>query len=165
MTDKEKAIREIQQGLRNIEKSFDNEPSIIPDGIYSAETRRSVENFQDKKGLGITGVVDYETWTAIISESGRIDKKREPPIQVAPVKNEDLSLKEGDKNELVLTLKMMLNHVADKYAAFNRLELDNTFDVLTRQEVLRWQRVAFLEESGEADKETWNSLARFYLIK
>lgn len=165
MTEKQRAVREIQQSLRNIEKNYSEEPSLIPDGIYSEETRMAVERFQRRQGLEVTGVVDYETWELIIRESRLVDKKREQPIQVVPIKNEDLPLRQGDNNEFVATAKMMLSRVADKYEKFNRLTVDNYFDSFTENEVIRWQSVAFLPESGEIDRETWDSLALHYLIQ
>lgn len=165
MTEKEKAIREIQQALRNIEKSLSDAPSFIPDGIYSAETRKAVENFQLRNEFEVTGVVDYETWEAIINESRRIDNIRAMPIQVAPITNESLPLTEGSRSEFILTAKMMLNRVADSFGNFNRLTVDDFFDVATKEEVKRWQSVASIEENGTVDRETWDSLASFYLIK
>lgn len=165
LTEKERYIREIQQNLRNIEKSISGAPSLIPDGIYSDETKKAVEAFQRRQGLDATGVVNYETWDKLIRESRIVDKRRELPVQVAPVKNEDLPLRQGETDELIITVKTMLGRVADKYANFNRLAVNDFFDGATADEVRRWQRVAFIEESGEVDKETWDSLAEHYLIK
>ena len=69
MTDKQRAIAELQQWLRNIMKNRSDEPAIIPDGIYSEETRLRVEEFQREKGLEVTGVVDFATWEAIKEEN------------------------------------------------------------------------------------------------
>ena len=69
MADKETAITELQQWLRNINKSKNDGPAIIPDGLFSAETRLAVEAFQLEKGLPVTGVADYFTWEAIKKES------------------------------------------------------------------------------------------------
>ena len=43
-------------------------PLINPDGIYGAETRDAVREFQRTHGLPVTGEIDYQTWTAL---SGR----------------------------------------------------------------------------------------------
>ena len=77
MTEKEKAIKELQQYLRNIEKSLSDDPALIPDGIFSSETAETVRRFQQSQGLTVDGVVDFETWERIVQESRRIDKKRE----------------------------------------------------------------------------------------
>ena len=59
----------------------------------------------------------------------------------------------------------MLNKASDNYGNFPRLKRDSRFDEDTETAVRRWQAVIFEEETGEADKLVWNSLASFYLIK
>ena len=164
MTDKERAIAELQQWLRNISKSKGDEPAIIPDGIFSAETKLEVEAFQYEKGLPVTGVVDYFTWEAIKKEDGRITQKRLQPVQVAPITNDDLPLKRGDDNSFTDTLKLMLNFVAEEYENFDFID-EKGFGEATQRAVEHWQRTAFIDATGQADKATWNTLASFYLKK
>lgn len=164
MTDRERAIQELQQYLRNISRNASDEPEIIPDGIYSEETKKAVEDFQRQTGLEITGVVNFETWEEIVRANRRAVYENALPVQAAPIRNEDLPLKRGDSGSLVKTLKLMLDSVADSYGNFNRSTEGDFFDEATEKEVIRWQEVAFLENSGRVDRETWDSLARFYLI-
>ncbi len=164
MTDRESAIFELQQYLRNIMRNKSDESAIIPDGIFSEETKKSVEEFQRIEGLTVTGVVNFETWEAIRRVNSRAVYENTLPIQVAPIKNSDLPLRTGLNNSFVGTLKTMLNHVAQRHENFNFLGEGNLFDSDTEREVRRWQGVAFLEITGEVDKETWNSLAQFYLL-
>lgn len=163
MNDKQKAISELQQWLRNISKNADDSPAIIPDGIFSAETRLEVERFQRERGLPVTGVADYETWEAIKLADRFVTLERELPIQVAPVKNEDLPLLRGMDNFFTDTLKLMLRHVAESYRSFEIYE-EKGYGDKTERAVRQWQTVAFLPVTGVVDKATWNSLAKFYLI-
>ena len=165
MTDRERAITELQQYLRNIARKKSDEPAIIPDGIYSAETKKAVEDFQRQSGLTVTGVVNFETWEALVRENRRAAYESSLPIQVAPVLNEDLPLKRGDEGSLVSTLKLMLDKVAAGYGNFPEGTSGGIFDVTTEGQVIRWQEIAFIEKSGQADRETWDSLAQFYLIR
>lgn len=164
MTDRENAIYELQQYLRNISRNISDEPAVIPDGVYSEETKKTVEELQRREGLTVTGVVDFETWEIIRRLNDRAVYENTLPVQVAPVKNEDLPLRRGDRGSFVKTLKQMLDKVAEGYANFNKTTEDDVFDGLTEREVLRWQETAFLPLSGEADRETWDSLAGFYLL-
>ncbi len=164
MTDKQKAVAEIQQWLRNISKSEDEGPAIIPDGIFSAETRLEVESFQFRNGLPVTGIVDYFTWEAIRQADSLVTAQRLLPVQVAPVKNEDLPLKKGMDNKLTDTLKLMLNFVAEAYDNFDLID-EEGFGDATEKAVRRWQEIAFVDVTGQADKATWNSLALFYLMR
>lgn len=164
MTDKGKAIAEIQQWLRNIQKNESDEPAIIPDGIYSAETRADVENFQRRQSLDVTGIVDFLTWESLKKQNGIITAQREPPRQVAPISNEDLPLEKGMDNIFTDMLKLMLNRVAQSYVNFEFID-EEGFGEQTRRQLEKWQEIAFVERTGKADKETWNSLASFYLLK
>lgn len=164
MADKETAITELQQWLRDINKSKGDGPAIIPDGLFSAETRLAVEAFQLEKGLPVTGVADYFTWEAIKKESRLVNEKGMQPVQIAPVTNEALPLKRGDDNRLTDTLKLMLNFVAESYNNFDLID-EEGFGEATQKATERWQKIAFIDATGQADKETWNSLAGFYLKK
>ncbi len=163
MTDKQKAITELQQWLRNVMKSESDDPAIIPDGIFSSETRIEVESFQRERGLPVTGIVDLATWEAIREADRLVTLERELPRQVAPISNEDLPLTIGLDNKFTDTLKLMLNHVSEIYRNFEFIE-EEGFSEATERNVRRWQKVAFLAETGEVDKATWNSLADFYLM-
>ena len=164
MTDKQRAIAELQQWLRNINKSNSDAPTLIPDGNYSAETRRYVENLQREKGLPVTGEVDFITWEAIKLEDSLVTANRALPTQVAPLKNEDLPLKRGDNNVFTDTLKLMLGTVAEAFDNFAAADEDG-FGEETERAVRHWQEIAFIDITGQVDKTTWNSLAAYYLIK
>ena len=163
LTDKQRAVSELQQWLRNIAKSKSDAPAIIPDGIFSSETRFEVEDFQRENGLPVTGVVDLATWEAIRETDRAVNYERELPRQVAPIDNEDLPLVIGEDNRFIDTLKLMLGYASEKYANFESID-EKGFGEETQREVIRWQSVAFLPETGEVDKATWNSLADFYLL-
>lgn len=58
-------VRQMQEQLARISKSYPAIPTIRPDGIYGPSTREAVEVFQSVFGLPVTGVVDYNTWYEI----------------------------------------------------------------------------------------------------
>ena len=58
-------IRTLQTMLRVIAENDDRQPSVVPDGIYGADTTRAVSAFQRRSGLPVTGIVDYPTWYRI----------------------------------------------------------------------------------------------------
>lgn len=151
--------------LRLISKSNASSPAIIPDGRFSEETRELVRAFQLSSGLPDTGRVDYHTFEALKKERARALFKISPPLQVIAIENEDLPLYYGDDNEFVRMLKIMLSSVAERHGNFEKLDADSVFDLRTQKAVKQWQAVTFTEETGIADKVTWNSLASFYLTK
>ncbi len=58
-------VRQIQEELARISRSYPAIPTIAPDGIYGPATREAVEVFQRVFGLPVTGVIDYRTWYKI----------------------------------------------------------------------------------------------------
>ena len=58
-------VRQLQEQLNRISRSYPALPSVTPDGIYGESTRRAVEEFQRVFNLPVTGVVDYSTWYKI----------------------------------------------------------------------------------------------------
>lgn len=58
-------VRQMQEQLARISRSYPAIPAVTPDGIYGPATREAVEVFQSVFGLPVTGVVDYRTWYKI----------------------------------------------------------------------------------------------------
>ena len=58
-------VRQMQEQLARIARSYPAIPSVTPDGIYGPATREAVETFQRIFGLPVTGTVDYRTWYRI----------------------------------------------------------------------------------------------------
>lgn len=58
-------VRQMQEQLARISKSYPAIPTIQADGIYGPATQAAVEKFQSVFGLPVTGVVDYKTWYEI----------------------------------------------------------------------------------------------------
>lgn len=58
-------VRQIQEELARISRSYPAIPTITPDGIYGSATRAAVEEFQRVFGLPVTGIIDYRTWYKI----------------------------------------------------------------------------------------------------
>lgn len=158
------AVFEAQSYLRNIGRLDSDISSVIPDGIFAAETTEAVKSFQRKYGLTETGIIDFETWELIKAKNFEAVFTASEPIQIVRITNDDLPLKKGMDNTLVYTLHLMLNNVAERYENFTPLPLQSLFDGNTEREIKRWQRVISADESGEVDKATWNYLAEFYLL-
>lgn len=58
-------VRQIQEQLNAIARSYPALPKIAADGIYGEATQNAVREFQKVFGLPVTGVVDYPTWYEI----------------------------------------------------------------------------------------------------
>lgn len=164
MTDKRKAIAELQQALRDIAKTDRDIISVIPDGIFAEETEEAVKSFQRKYGFTETGIVDFELWEKIQEEKRRSLFILSDPIQVISIKNEDLPLSLGQVGKAVHTLNLMLSQLGELYDNFSAVNAGDEFTEKTLKEVKKWQQVIGHEISGEVDKLTWNRLAQHYLL-
>lgn len=58
-------VRQMQEQLLRISRSYPAIPAITPDGIFGQATKQAVEKFQSIFGLPTTGIVDYRTWYKI----------------------------------------------------------------------------------------------------
>lgn len=58
-------VRQIQEQLARISRSYPAIPTVTPDGIFGPATRAAVEKFQEVFNLPVTGVIDYRTWYRI----------------------------------------------------------------------------------------------------
>ena len=58
-------VRQLQEQLDRISRSYPALPSVTADGIYGESTRRAVAEFQRVFNLPVTGIVDYPTWYRI----------------------------------------------------------------------------------------------------
>ena len=164
MTDKERAISELQQALRDIAKTDSDILSVIPDGIFAEETEESVKSFQRKFGFTETGKVDFELWDKIQQERQKALFTLSEPIQVIAIKKEDLPLVLGQISKEVHMLNMMLNSLSEKYSNFENVGVSDEFSAKTKNEVEKWQEVIGHQVTGEVDKLTWNRLAEQYLL-
>ena len=164
LNDKQKAISELQQRLRDISKVDKDVLSVIPDGIYGEETEKSVSSFQRKYGLPETGVVDFQVWDRINDEHKKALFILSDPVQVISIKKEDLPLVSGQISKKVHMLNMMLNSLSEQYSNFQNVGHSDEFSTKTKEEVEKWQRVINHDITGEVDKLTWNRLAEHYLL-
>lgn len=157
-------VFEIQGYLRNISRYDKDIPNVIPDGIFGDETADSIKAFQRKHGLSETGTVNLSTWNKLIEENRKAIFFFSLPEQTAPITNEDFPLKMGKETHLNYNLNLMLAHLGRNYGNFDILEVNDIFSVQTKNQVLTFQKVTDKEQTGEVDKELWNSLSQLYLL-
>lgn len=160
MTEKQRAIYEAQGYLRNISRAFGDIPLLIPDGIFGEETENTVIAFQRRQGLEETGIINYETWTAIVNEN---DRAVFAVSELTFIDKDKLPLRRGDKDNAVYHLKTMLLYLGRNYANFGFITVNDEFDAETEKSVRQWQRAIRAEETGEVDKLTWKRLTEWYV--
>ena len=162
--EKKICIFEIQQALRSISLAYDRLPLINPDGIFGSKTKEAVRIFQNDEELLPTGEVDFKTWKRLMQAGKEAFLALSEPKKIIPIKNADLPLEQGDENNYVQVLQNMLNLALKSSDGYEVLETDGSFGKETFAATRLWQRICRIEESGIANKTTWNLLVDYHEV-
>ena len=159
-------VRELQHYFYVISQVDPDIPRLNPDGVYSGATADAVRIFQEKI-MGRTeadGNVDYETWQELVRRCREAEGRLSEPQRIAPfrtaLKNGRLS--PGDRCDLVLLIKVMMNCIGLDYRCAEDLTADDRYDDQLTEAVRRFQNTQGLPETGEIDRATWDRLAMVY---
>ena len=157
-----KPVKSLQEMLRQI--SFQNPAisSVVPDGIFGVQTTEAVFSFQVQAGLAQTGRVDYETFVRIVDA---YDSAVEEVLLFEEICSElDVGdvLRTDCTGDMTYMLQVMINSIAGRYGNLPSVPVSGTMDEETRSAVRSLQNVYGVEETGTADKHTWNLTIELY---
>ena len=155
-------IRSLQTMLRVIAQTDKRQPSVIPDGIYGAQTTAAVAAFQRLRGLQSTGVVDQTTWDAIVAayEPALVLVAEAEPISVIFEPNEIISA--GQKHPNLYLAQGILTVLSEAHGTITPPSFSGELDIPTSQSLASFQKLNNLPETGELDRITWQHLALHY---
>lgn len=155
-------IRNLQNMLRFISRIDPVITSVIPDGIYGPQTRISVESFQTKYNLPVTGETDYATWERIAGVFQELAQKELPPVGFEGFPSDEQGLTIGDTGDGVYVVQLLLNEMSKNFENFEKVVLTGVYDIPTSTLVARFQPLAGLPATGDVDKKTWDALNALY---
>ena len=75
-------IRSLQYMLNRLSLRYDFLPALVPDGVFGERTLEAVMLFQRELHPPVTGVVDRETWQAILDEWLDLERELADPRQI-----------------------------------------------------------------------------------
>ncbi len=155
-------IRSLQTMLRVIAESDDRQPSVIPDGFYTADTTRAVSAFQRRAGLPVTGITDQDTWDAIVPvyKAALVSIGPAQPIQA--ILNPGQVIRRGETHPNVYLVQAMLTVLSNSYHSIPEPSMTGTLDIPTAASVTVFQELSLLPTTGEVDKQTWKHLSLHY---
>jgi peptidoglycan hydrolase-like protein with peptidoglycan-binding domain len=151
-------ILEIQYKLRDIAQVCHDIPTVVPTGIYDAQTKKSVSEFQKKLNLPETGNVDYLTWNALMKEHRDCLHFINKPRCVGCFPNNVIEYKRGDSGNVIYILQATLKNYHNKYKNYPDVNMTGIFDEQTELALREFQKCSQLPITGVLDRKTWNIL-------
>ena len=160
-------VKNIQVQLNRISRNYPAIPKIAQtDGIFGADTRESVQKFQEIFDLQPTGTVNESTWYKIAYIYTSVKR-------LAELSSEGLSFEETEKqfaNEQkigsqgfqVREIQYYLSVVGAYYDAVLPVEITGYFGEETEKSVKSFQQVFGLPQTGVAGGAVWNDIAGLY---
>ena len=157
-------IRSLQTMLRVLSLDDRRYPTIIPDGIYGSETSAAVSEFQRLNDLPITGIADKKTWDMIADAYEpaivRVGKAEKIEILIDP----GVVFTLGDTDPHIYLLQAMLAQLSDQHKQIPRPSHTGTLDRQTADSLREFQKLAGLNNDGNADRITWKHLSRQFTL-
>lgn len=157
------AIFNLQRYLRQLSRFDSAIPPVDEDGIFGEETRASLEAFQRKYGLPVSGTADAETWFRLFEAylASVEERTRPDAVYIFPRFPADYSVGRGDESVYAAVIQLLLREVLILYGFdTGELPLDGVFGAVTEEAVRAFQRVQRLPADGRVDRITWNRLAQ-----
>lgn len=157
-------IRAAQTMLRTIASLDPDMPSVIPDGIYGKNTLAAVTAFQRREQLPATGVINLDTWDAIVAAHN------EAMISVGPVEPLNIILQPEQTMDAqnpclhIYMIQGMVTALSKRYANIPPLTVTGEYDDATIQAIRAIQNCAHLPETDCVNRATWQLLARLYRL-
>lgn len=150
-------IKELQRYLHGIDMSRGNQPRVIPDGVYGANTISAVSEFQREHGLSVTGETDTETWDSIVREYLAAMGEQPQPMSVFP--SADYICQIGCGGIIVWVIQSMLAELARRFDNLKSVEINGDYTAETVGAVMAFQQICGVDATGKVDSTTWNLLA------
>lgn len=157
------SIYAAQTYLNKLHFTIDRDiPLVQPDGIFGSETTAAVEAFQRSRSLPVTGRIDLATWNALYEAYLLAGRQGEPtPLEVFP-RRVGYIIEEGERSDLVSMLQLVLKLLSNVYDGMIGEAVSGVYDEATIADVLEFQRINHLPETGRVDQTTWDAIAESY---
>lgn len=157
-------VRELQEMLQFLSFTDPGMPQIIPDGRFGERTLESVMIFQRDHKLPVTGVVDFETWSAIREAYRGAYHRNGAPTALRVLCNGKACVQSEEPIPPVPIVQAMFDALALYLSNFKATEAGEVYQSNTEENTRQLQRVYALEQTGVMDRAAWEGLARLYQL-
>lgn len=151
-------VYQLQTALYELGKNDSSLPRVNPDGIYGPETTRSVQDFQRKSNLPVTGNTDNITWNAIFIRYFREMRERSTPVAVQPYTHGPLTISRGQSGVGIGMAQLMLWSLSHSFSNIHAVPITLVLDDATIKQLHTVQSMSELSTRDLLDVPTWNAL-------
>lgn len=158
------SVRSLQTMLRVLAVDEPDLRRVIPDGIYGAQTRNAVYQFQRSRGLPATGVTDQITWDRIVADYGPALVRVQPAQPLQILLEPGQVLRRGSRNPCMYVVQAVLKTIAQVYESLPEPPLNGILDEASADCIASFQYLSDLPQTGQLDKITWKHMALQYTL-
>ncbi len=155
-------IRSLQSMLREISYCREGFPCPTPDGVFGEVTLEAVMRFQKEKGLPVTGVVDNDTWDAVVEAYWVAVPDNAPPRLLFPMRERDFTIRAGQCCIHMFLIQAMYQALSRVLDGVEPTPVTGEHAGPSVRNTVWLQRRSGLPETGIMEKHTWNMLTRAY---
>ncbi len=156
-------VAEIQEKLRLLELAANGTSSVPVDGIYGPMTTAAVERFQRSNALPITGVMDRDTYYALVEAYNTLLARQFTVRAIDGFSPADgTALRVGESGDSVSFLHIMLKRLSSLFQNVPPPANGDTYDNSTEASVRSLQSVFGLPPTGIVNRQTWNRITELY---
>lgn len=153
-------VRELQEMLRGCGLRMGENTLIVPvNGIFNAQTKSAVAFFQKSIGLPPTGIVDHETWSALVLAYSDANRKI---VGIVPIARNTTGLFPGEHSCAVTMLQLMLRDLAKYYSGCADVTVNGVYDKHTCSAIMDIRRKTGMGDSDIVDIRAWNVIVGEY---
>ena len=158
------AVQSLQMMLRNIATEYDDVATVVPDGIFGAQTLESVQSFQQKFGIIPTGVVDFDTWNKIVEVSDNVTKINSPGRLFLGFNESNNDILPGQTALELYVIQAMMKAVSYKILGMPDVDITGTHDMQSVSAVRKLQNSMGIDDDGIITLEFYNNLTHLYEV-
>ncbi len=154
------AVANLQKYLRALSFADDRIERVSADGIFDAETQKSLRSFQRTRGLPETGIADKETFDKLYSEYAELEEAaRDGCASIFfPKSSETYEASMSEQHSFITLLQLLLQELSVVYEWDDEILVGGEFDDKTENAVKQFQAISRLPVTGRVDKRTWRRL-------
>jgi len=157
-------IQNLQMMLRNIANEYDEVTTVVPDGIFGAQTLESVQSFQQKFGIVPTGVVDFDTWNKIVEISDGVTVINSPGRLFLGFNENNDDIIPGQTALELYVIQAMMKAIAFEMSDMADVNVTGTHDMQSVAAVKKLQNSMGIDDDGIITLEFYNNLTHLYEV-